>query len=122
MFCSKVFVVAVIVLFFIFLSFYQSTKIIQVTALDGDKGVPNTVSYSFIQGDEGYFDIEADTGWITVKTQLDRDTSDVTQKGGAFAIYVKVRLTEYLQLQNSKLRFHLTSTYIQLSIYTRTFS
>ena len=93
-----------------------------MTALDGDKGVPNTVSYSFIQGDEGYFDIEADTGWITVKTQLDRDTSDVTQKGGAFAIYVKVRLTEYLQLQNSKLRFNLTSTYIKLSIYTRTFS
>ena len=83
-----------------------------MTALDGDKGVPNTVSYSFIQGDEGYFDIEADTGWITVKTQLDRDTSDVTQKGGAFAIYVKVRLTEYLQLQNldSILQLH-TSNY-----------
>lgn len=41
-------------------------------------------------GDEGYFAIDPDTGWITVKTTLDRDTAEVTERAGVYAIYVKV--------------------------------
>ncbi|XP_053388584.1 cadherin-23-like, partial [Mercenaria mercenaria] len=66
-----------------------STQIVQVTALDGDKGDSNTVSYSFVGGQTTNFEIDSTSGWITVKSTLDRDAPDVRQSGGVYAIYVK---------------------------------
>ncbi|XP_052266459.1 cadherin-23-like isoform X2 [Dreissena polymorpha] len=66
------------------------TKVLQVTAFDGDKGVPNTsVSYSFDSGDTSLFAINNDTGDITVKSQLDRDNPNIQQTGGVYALGVK---------------------------------
>ncbi|XP_053392678.1 cadherin-23-like isoform X2 [Mercenaria mercenaria] len=77
-----------------------STQVVQVTALDGDKGASNTVSYSFVGGQTTNFDIDSTSGWITVKSSLDRDAPDVRQSGGVYAIYVKARENDNTQAED----------------------
>lgn len=43
-----------------------------------------------IAGQISNFDIDSATGWISVKSSLDRDAADVSQSGGVYALYVKV--------------------------------
>lgn len=43
-----------------------------------------------ITGQISNFDIDSATGWISVKSSLDRDAADVSQSGGVYALYVKV--------------------------------
>ncbi|XP_060559817.1 cadherin-23-like isoform X2 [Ruditapes philippinarum] len=74
-----------------------STQVVQVTALDGDKGVPNTITYSFVSGQITNFDIDSNSGWITVKSTLDRDAPEVSQSGGVYAIYVMARENDTTQ-------------------------
>ncbi|CAC5393753.1 CDH23 [Mytilus coruscus] len=64
-------------------------KVLQVTALDGDRGVPNNITYKFTQGDFANFSLNENSGWITIKSALDRDDDAVTQKGGVYAMYVQ---------------------------------
>ena len=47
--------------------------------------------YLFV-GDTDLFDLDPYTGWITVKGTLDRDTQEVRQRGGVYALYVQVRI------------------------------
>ncbi|ESO87057.1 hypothetical protein LOTGIDRAFT_154544 [Lottia gigantea] len=70
-------------------------SILQVTGIDGDRGVPNSLTYNFIRGDFEKFNIDQRTGVITVNTSLDRDTPDVRNTGGVYAMYVEVG-TEHL--------------------------
>ncbi|CAG2193998.1 CDH23 [Mytilus edulis] len=42
-------------------------KVLQVTALDGDRGVPNNITYRFTQGDFANFSLNENSGWITIK-------------------------------------------------------
>ncbi|KAK3582014.1 hypothetical protein CHS0354_039681 [Potamilus streckersoni] len=65
------------------------TSILQVTALDGDRGVENIVNYSFIEGSYAFFSLDTSTGVISVKMQLDRDSPDVRDKGGVYDMKVK---------------------------------
>ncbi|XP_061191904.1 cadherin-23-like isoform X2 [Saccostrea echinata] len=65
------------------------SQVLQVTALDGDRGVPNGIRYTFVSGDYENFDIDSNTGWITIKTELDRDAASVQNSGGVYAMYVK---------------------------------
>ncbi|WAQ95751.1 CAD23-like protein [Mya arenaria] len=69
--------------------YVNGALVIQVSALDGDKDVPNSVSYSFAGGYFANFNINSGTGEITVKNQLDRDSPAVKEKGGVYAINVK---------------------------------
>ncbi|KAL4239415.1 hypothetical protein ACF0H5_000230 [Mactra antiquata] len=76
------------------------TSVLQVTALDGDKGDPNIVQYSFVSGDFKNFAIDSSTGWITVKSTLDRDGEDVRESGGVYVIYVKAKEIDDSQAEN----------------------
>lgn len=64
-------------------------RILQVTALDGDRGVPNGIRYTFVQGGYQNFNVDPNTGWITIKTELDRDDASIQDSGGVYAMYVK---------------------------------
>lgn len=59
---------------------YQSvaffSQIVQVTALDGDSGNNARVTYRVSSGDGGSLDVHPSTGWVYVKTPLDRETQD----------------------------------------------
>ena len=46
----------------------------------------------YYTGQTDNFDIDSTSGWITVKSTLDRDAPDVRQSGGVYALYVKVRV------------------------------
>lgn len=51
----------------------QGTPILKVSALDGDRGVPNSVNYSFSGGRHDYFSIDAADGWVRVARPMDRE-------------------------------------------------
>ncbi|KAL3875780.1 hypothetical protein ACJMK2_033697 [Sinanodonta woodiana] len=65
------------------------TSILQVTALDGDRGVENKVTYSFFEGSFEFFSLDNVTGVIRVKMLLDRDSPSVRDKGGVYDMKVK---------------------------------
>jgi hypothetical protein len=58
--------------------------------MDGDLGIPNPVLYSFTSGDHAFFNIDPTTGWITVKTSIDREDSQVLSSLGALEMTVTV--------------------------------
>ncbi|CAL1529751.1 unnamed protein product, partial [Lymnaea stagnalis] len=65
-------------------------SILKVVAVDGDKGIPNNITYSFESGDYSNFNIDPTTGVITVKSSLDRDSEAMRNNGGVYAMIVKV--------------------------------
>ncbi|XP_067673633.1 cadherin-23-like isoform X2 [Haliotis asinina] len=65
------------------------TAILQVSGLDGDRGIPNNLTYRFVSGDFQNFDLDPHSGWITVKHPLDRDSQNVRNRGGVYAFYVE---------------------------------
>ena len=72
----------------------RGTHVITVTAVDGDRGINNPVSYSFYDGVESYqfFDIDANTGEITVGVdELDREDPDILDMYGVLEFMVMVR-------------------------------
>ena len=62
---------------------------ISVRAVDGDRGVNNKITYSILEGGEGLFDLDADSGFLYVKKPLDRESS--LSNNGAFIIKIQVR-------------------------------
>ncbi|XP_078320025.1 cadherin-23-like isoform X2 [Crassostrea virginica] len=64
-------------------------RVLQVTALDGDRGVPNDIRYTFVAGDYENFNVDPSTGWITIQRELDRDAASIQDSGGVYAMYVK---------------------------------
>ncbi|KAL8591925.1 hypothetical protein ACOMHN_039978 [Nucella lapillus] len=65
------------------------TSVLRVTGIDGDQGIPNELSYSFVSGDHQNFAINSTTGWITVKSALDRDSASMASNGGVYAMWVQ---------------------------------
>nr|XP_027198229.1 cadherin-23-like [Dermatophagoides pteronyssinus] len=49
--------------------------VLQVTAIDGDKGVNNPITYRIIKGGNGLFSINSNTGVVSVAGKLDREAS-----------------------------------------------
>ncbi|KAH7637786.1 cadherin-23-like protein [Dermatophagoides farinae] len=64
--------------------------VLQVTAIDGDKGVNNPITYRIIKGGNGLFSINSNTGIVSVAGKLDREAS-VTDSGTE-AIYSSANL------------------------------
>ncbi|KAK6170817.1 hypothetical protein SNE40_019119 [Patella caerulea] len=62
--------------------------ILTVHALDGDRGVPNSIEYFFVEGPEHNFTINSTSGTIYVSGLLDADDEDVQQNGGLFRLTV----------------------------------
>lgn len=65
------------------------TSVLRVLGRDGDQGIPNELSYSFLSGAYENFDINKTTGWITVTATLDRDSPAMASNGGVYAMFVQ---------------------------------
>ncbi|KAK0092521.1 hypothetical protein PV326_001229 [Microctonus aethiopoides] len=65
------------------------TSVLQVRAIDGDKGINNKVSYSITQGPRYLFDIDANSGLVFTRGQLDREADD--NSDGTFVLEITVK-------------------------------
>lgn len=55
--------------------------VLQITAIDGDKGVNNPITYRIIKGGNGLFKINSSTGIVSVAGKLDRESPHSGQTG-----------------------------------------
>ncbi|KAF9810081.1 hypothetical protein SFRURICE_011249 [Spodoptera frugiperda] len=62
------------------------TSVLQVRAIDGDRGVNNRISYSIISGGEEHFDIDSSSGVVYTVNQLDRE--DPNNSNGAYILEI----------------------------------
>ncbi|PZC75961.1 hypothetical protein B5X24_HaOG205302 [Helicoverpa armigera] len=65
------------------------TSVLQVRAIDGDRGINNRISYSIIAGGEEHFDIDSSSGVVYTVNQLDRE--DPNNSNGAYILEILVR-------------------------------
>ncbi|CAG5108412.1 Similar to Cdh23: Cadherin-23 (Mus musculus) [Cotesia congregata] len=65
------------------------TSVLQVRAIDGDKGINNRVSYSISEGPRNLFDIDANSGLVFTRAQLDRESED--NGDGTFILEITVK-------------------------------
>lgn len=64
------------------------TSVLQVKAVDGDRGINNKILYTISSGSQGIFDIDGNTGNIFTLKELDRESS--TSNNGAYILEIKV--------------------------------
>lgn len=50
--------------------------VLQITAIDGDRGVNNPIKYRITKGDNGLFTINSNTGIVSVAKKLDRESAN----------------------------------------------
>ncbi|KAI5639888.1 cadherin domain-containing protein [Phthorimaea operculella] len=62
------------------------TSVLQVRAIDGDRGINNRISYSIISGGEEHFDIDSSSGIVYTVNQLDRE--DPNNSNGAYILEI----------------------------------
>ncbi|GBP37114.1 Cadherin-23 [Eumeta japonica] len=62
------------------------TSVLQVRAIDGDRGINNRISYSIISGGEDHFDIDSSSGIIYTINPLDRE--DPQNSNGAYILEI----------------------------------
>lgn len=68
---------------------YNYSKRFAVRAVDGDKGINNKVTYSISQGPRYLFDIDATSGLVFTRAQLDREAEENAE--GTFILEITVR-------------------------------
>lgn len=75
------------------LKFYDSNNLtinlIAVRAVDGDKGINNKVMYSITKGPRYLFDIDATSGLVFTRAQLDREAEE--NSDGTFILEITVK-------------------------------
>lgn len=74
----------------------KGSKVLQVKAIDGDRGVNNLISYSIINGGNDLFAIDENTGSVYTTKELDREDTN-NQANGAYIL--KILATERSQLK-----------------------
>nr|XP_034827125.1 cadherin-23 [Maniola hyperantus] len=62
------------------------TSVLQVRAIDGDRGINNRISYSIISGGEEHFDIDSSSGTVYTVSPLDRE--DPNNSNGAYILEI----------------------------------
>ncbi|XP_060803722.1 cadherin-23 [Amyelois transitella] len=62
------------------------TSVLQVRAIDGDRGINNRISYSIISGGEEHFDIDSSSGVVYTVSSLDRE--DPNNSNGAYILEI----------------------------------
>ncbi|KAJ8674820.1 hypothetical protein QAD02_010606 [Eretmocerus hayati] len=65
------------------------TSVLQVRAVDGDKGINNRVTYSMSRGPLDLFDIDPSTGLVFTTSQLDREAPE--NSAGSFILEITAR-------------------------------
>lgn len=63
------------------------TKVLQVRAIDGDRGVNNKIKYAILSGGNGLFAIDADVGIVRTIKKLNREDSQ-NQINGAYILEI----------------------------------
>ena len=66
-------------------------QVLQVSAVDGDRGVDNEISYSIVQGPSDIFGIDSKTGIIFTQNELDRESERSRESNGAFILGIRAR-------------------------------
>ena len=66
-------------------------KVLQVSAVDGDRAINNDISYSIIHGPSDIFGIEAKTGSVYTQGELDRESERSRESNGAFILGIRAR-------------------------------
>ena len=67
-----------------------------MTALDGDRGNPNDVEYSFLAGSNDFFDLDNSTGVISIGSAgLDREDPTILNLYGVLEFTVLVSTLQY---------------------------
>lgn len=59
------------------------SKVLRVAAVDGDRGVNNAISYKIKKGSRGLFDIDPNSGVVSVSGKLDREAALLETSGSA---------------------------------------
>ncbi|CAG4949111.1 unnamed protein product [Colias eurytheme] len=62
------------------------TSVLQVKAVDGDRGINNRISYSIISGGEEHFEIDTSSGIVYTINELDRE--DPNNSNGAYILEI----------------------------------
>ncbi|CAH4029361.1 unnamed protein product [Pieris brassicae] len=62
------------------------TSVLQVRAVDGDRGINNRISYSVISGGEEHFEIDSSSGIVYTVSLLDRE--DPNNSNGAYILEI----------------------------------
>ncbi|CAK1540672.1 unnamed protein product [Leptosia nina] len=62
------------------------TSVLQVRAVDGDRGINNRISYSIISGGEEHFEIDSSSGVVYTVSLLDRE--DPNNSNGAYILEI----------------------------------
>ncbi|OXU32081.1 hypothetical protein TSAR_007838 [Trichomalopsis sarcophagae] len=65
------------------------TSVLQVRAIDGDKGINNRVTYDITRGPRHLFDIDATSGTVFTTAPLDREAPD--NSDGSFILEITVK-------------------------------
>ncbi|XP_071547487.1 cadherin-23 isoform X5 [Panulirus ornatus] len=66
-----------------------NSGVLEVKAVDGDRGVNNRITYSILEGDKGLFQLDPNSGVLYVKKPLDRESS--LSNNGAFIIKIQAQ-------------------------------
>ncbi|XP_064617448.1 cadherin-23-like [Liolophura sinensis] len=69
------------------------TSVISVSALDGDRGNPNPVTYRFVNYSRSDFNIDANTGEIKVNSKLNSSLPELRNQGSVFDLIVEAKET-----------------------------
>ncbi|KAK4293966.1 hypothetical protein Pmani_033374 [Petrolisthes manimaculis] len=64
-----------------------NSGVLEVKAVDGDRGVNNRITYSILEGDKGLFQLDPTSGVLYVKKPLDRESP--LSNNGAFIIKIQ---------------------------------
>ena len=70
-----------------------NSQILRVTAVDGDRGVNNAVTYAIIKGARNLFSINSSTGVVSVQGELDRE-KPLKDGWGSSAYILEIQATE----------------------------
>ncbi|XP_042243245.1 cadherin-related family member 1-like [Homarus americanus] len=66
-----------------------NSGVLEVKAVDGDRGVNNPITYSILEGDKGLFQLDQKSGVLYVKKPLDRESP--LSNNGAFIIKIQAQ-------------------------------
>ncbi|XP_063590983.1 cadherin-23-like [Penaeus indicus] len=66
-----------------------NSGVLEVRAVDGDRGINNRITYSILDGDKGLFELDRDSGVLYVKRPLDRESP--LSNNGAFIIKIQAQ-------------------------------
>ncbi|XP_073991281.1 cadherin 88C isoform X3 [Rhodnius prolixus] len=66
------------------------TSVLQVRAIDGDRGINNKITYSILSGAQGVFEVEPSTGKVYTLKTIDRE-SIINNNNGAFILEIQAR-------------------------------